>query len=78
MRAGSFIIQTLTFSSPCYLRIGDLYLVPMQRGDVPDCLQVAIQQAGTAHHVVPKDLCHLPFGEPVPHLQQRAEELRCS
>lgn len=57
----------------CYLRVADVYRVPLERGDVGDCCQVVVQQTGTAHHMVPEDLRHYSFGNPVLDLQQKVE-----
>lgn len=62
----------------CYLRVADVYRVPVERGDVGDCCQVIVQQTGTTHHMVPEDLSHHSFGNPVLDLQQNVEELRSS
>lgn len=61
-----------------YLRVADMYWVPMERSDVGDCCQVTVQQTGTTHHMVPENLSHHSFGNPVPDLQQKMKELKLS
>lgn len=77
----SWMRAELYYSVPClfmlcYLRVGDVYGVPVERGDVGDCCQVIVQQTGTTHHMVPEDLSHRSSGNPVLDLQRKVEELR--
>lgn len=60
----------------CYLRVADVYWVPMERGEVGDCCQVTVQQISTTHHMVPEDLSHHSLVNPVFDLQPKVGELQ--